>query len=224
MRRHAALSLPLSFLIVLVAGLVLGDPNREPGEADVPVVIAGGDDEAPAEASTESTPTIASDRVEDRRTKEVTEVPPPDAGSGGRGPVNVSAPPDDAIAAADGGRPVGEDESRMIVEAPIAPEPLEVEARPAVEAPVSMGDRPPAVPGGPAGAEALAVVEQAFAEAPESAPEPVVVRSRLGESISDVAFRVFGSRERTILLFDANPGISDGPYRPLPAGSALRLP
>ena len=50
-----------TFLIVLVAGLVLGDPNREPGEADVPVVIAGGDDEAPAEASTELTAPIASD-------------------------------------------------------------------------------------------------------------------------------------------------------------------
>ena len=142
--------------------------------------------------------------------------------SGGRGPVNVSAPPDDAIAAADGGRPVGEDESRMIVEAPFAPlSRLPLEARPAVGSVRARWEiyccgSVEALPG----LRCLPSLSKRSPRALNRLPSRVVVRSRLGELISDVAFLVFGSRERTILLFDANPGISDWLYRPRLAGSA----
>lgn len=67
------------------------------------------------------------------------------------------------------------------------------------------------------------IIEQTRVTVPADHERPSVITD-LDETIDDVALRVFGTRDATGLLLDANPDLAIEPDRPLPAGSILVLP
>lgn len=53
---------------------------------------------------------------------------------------------------------------------------------------------------------------------------PMVVVSEPGESLADVAVRVYGTVEMVEPMWTANSRVVDSNWRPLPTGTVLRLP
>ncbi|RUL88142.1 hypothetical protein [Tautonia sociabilis] len=85
---------------------------------------------------------------------------------------------------------------------------------------------PKAAQESPAPAPALVPVPApGLPPAPDLGPVgPAFVDSAPGESLEDLALRVFGSVEMAGPLQTANPGLVIEPWRALPAGTRLRLP